>query len=205
MKQLMLCILSLTIALPGLADQTIYCPQDFLECERECKEMVEKDRAITENIQRWEPMLNNKDMMMYKIVRQKGESRQQYLARVKTMQSFYYKGLNYPVRGKFTKDDETYIPLVSSECHNILSLAFTDENKVRTQMDYVKKNTDSLKPSIRNKIEKLKQDQQQIVLFKAQCCGYRWTNEVGNEPGLKPGSKPTGGGKGLLLDVEVKP
>lgn len=205
MIQTLIFILSLTVIVPCLADDTIYCPQNFQEREKKCEEMVEKDREMIEHIQRWESMLNNSDMMMYKITQAKKETRQQYIQRVKTMDTFYYQGLNYPVRGKFTVDDAAFIPLTRAECSNVLKLAFTDKKELNVQLGHVKKNTDRLKPRIRNKIEKLKKDQQQVVLFKAQCCGYRWTNEVGNEPVPKPGSKPTGGGKGLLLDVEVKP
>jgi hypothetical protein len=165
--------------------------------------MVEKDRAMTEHIQKWESMLNNPDLMMYRVNQEVWETREEYIERVKTMDTFYYRGLNYPIRGKFTVEDGAFIPLTRAECRNVLNLAFDDKNYLRKQLDYVKKNTDRLKPRIRTKIEKIKNDQQKVVLFKAQCCGYRWTNEVGNEPVTKPGTKPGGGGKGLLLDVEV--
>jgi hypothetical protein len=207
MKQFLICMLILCFAAPCLADQTIYCPQNRQELEKKCKEAIEKDRAITEHIQRWEPMVHDQNMMMYKIVQWKGESREQYLNRVRSMQTFYYQGLNYPVRGRFTKGDAAYIPLTYSESESVLRRAYQDPRQVKKQMDYVKQNTHTLKPEIRNKIESLKKEQQQHILFKAQCCGYRWTNEVGNQPQPQPqpGPKPggTGKGRGLLLDVEV--
>lgn len=191
MKKVFICIfIVFYLASPCLADQTIYCPKNSQEAQKECKVAKEKIGAIQENLQRWTPMVDNPNMVMYKITRHQGESNAQYLNRAKSMKSFYYKGLNYPVRGMFTKNGTVFIPLTRAEAESVLDRAFQSKREVKEQMKHVQLNTGKLKPMIRNKINRLKQDEQHYHLFLAQCCGYRWTNEVGNEPEPKPVKPP---------------
>ncbi|NLC71778.1 MAG: hypothetical protein GX751_10525 [Desulfuromonadaceae bacterium] len=176
---------------PGFADQTIYCPQAKDEIEKQCKVANEKFRQIDETIARWSSHLDDPNMILYRINRFPNESKANYLERVKSMQSFYYKGLNYPVRGRFTTQEYTYIPLTKEEARNVLGLAFQSRQKVDRQMRYVQENTKTLKTQIRNKISRLNQEHQHYTLFRAQCCGYRWTNDVGYEPKpVPPHSEP---------------
>jgi len=205
MKKLLIFLVAWCFTAPCFADDTIYCPRDAKEREKQCKLAKEKNKQIDETIKNWEPMLNNSNMMMYRITRAQGESPQQYANRVSSMKSFYYRGLNYPVRGKFTKDGLTYIPLTYQESESILNRAFQSRRHVTEQMAYVTKNTQTLKPMIRNKIARLERDRQRNTLLLAQCCGYRWTNEgppqYTGKPYQKDKPKPnadTGGGKGLL-------
>lgn len=191
MTKVFICIFTLFyLAAPCLADQTIYCPKNSKEQEKECKIAKEKIGAIQENLQRWTPMVENPNMVMYRIFKWQGESNAHYLNRAKSMKYFYYKGLSYPVRGTFTKNGAVFIPLTKSEAENVLSRAFQNKNQLKKQMNYVKSNTDKIKPMIRNKMDRLKQDEQHYHLYLAQCCGYRWTNEVGNEPERKPAKPP---------------
>lgn len=68
-------------------------------------------------------------------------------------------------------------------------------------MKYVQSNTSTLKPMIKSTMGRLRQDEQHYQLFLSQCCGYRWTNEVGNEPGQKPSKPPESNVN--LKDVEL--
>ncbi len=190
---------------PCLADDTIYCPKNANECEKQCKLAKEKNKQIDETVQNWLPMLNDGNMMMYRITRAQGESPQHYANRVNSMKSFSYQGLNYPIRGKFTKNGVTFIPLTYQESESILNRAFKSKRRVAEQMKYVQKNTQKAKPMIRNKIVRLEKDRQRNTLFLAQCCGYRWTTEGPPPSTGKPfqSNKPkpnvnTGGQRGLL-------
>ena len=203
MKKLMIFLMVLCFTAPCLADDTIYCPTDEKEREKQCKLAKEKNKQIDETIQNWVPMINDSNMMMYRITQAQGESPQQYAHRISSMKSFYYQGLNYPLRGKFTKDGVTFIPLTYQESESVLRQAFQSHRHVTEHMGYVKKNTQILKPMIRNKIARLERDRQRNTLLLAQCCGYRWTNEGPPQSTGKPYQKPkpnvdTGGGKGLL-------
>ena len=82
MKKLLIVLMVLCFTAPCLADDTIYCPKDAKERERQCKLAKEKNKQIDETIQNWVPMINNSNMMMYRITRSQGESRQQYANRV---------------------------------------------------------------------------------------------------------------------------
>jgi len=196
MKNVLICLIILCLVAPCFADDTIYCPKDAKERVKQCDLAKKKIPEINETIQNWNPMVNDGNMMMYRINTWKGESRQQYTTRVKSMKSFYYKGLNYPIRGKFTKDNVTYIPLTRQESESVLRRAFQSQREVGQQMKFVQQKTNALKPMIRSKITRLERERQRHTLFLAQCCGYRWTTE--GKP-LKP--RPNGNvgnGKGLL-------
>ncbi|MFO7570241.1 MAG: hypothetical protein R6W75_10630 [Smithellaceae bacterium] len=204
MKIFLTCLMILCTALPCFADDTIYCPKNPQERARQCKLAKEKNAKINETINNWDPMLIDSNMMMYRIVRWDGESPQQYANRVKSLKSFHYKGLDYPIRGKYTTKGVTYIPLTRYESQSVLTRAFQSERQVRQQMNYVQKNTDTLKPMIKNKITRLEKERQHHTLFLAQCCGYRWTTTEG-KPLVTGKPKPTvnSGGQRGLLGVEA--
>jgi hypothetical protein len=199
MKKMFLLLLLVCFAVPCLADDTIYCPTDAKEREKKCQQAKEENKAIDETINRWEPMVNNSTMMMYMITRMKGESPNQYASRVSSMKAFYYRGLNYPVRGRFTRNGTAFIPLTYQEAEGVLSRAFQSRQEVAQQMEHVRKNTQTLKPMIKNKMAQLQKDRQRNWLFLAQCCGYRWTTE---EPPKTPERTPDTGGQRGLLGVE---
>lgn len=199
MRYFLICLTLICFAITCFADDTIYCPKDAGEQEKQCRLAKEKIQEIKEILENWNPLVNDTNIILYKVNRFIGENNQQYAARMKTMISFHYQGRVYPVRGKFTKDGVTFIPLTHREAENILLLAFKSKRHVSMEMNNVKQNTNILKPMIRNKIVRLEKERQQHTLFLAQCCGYRWTNE--GKPLVNGGSKPardTDNGKGLL-------
>ena len=206
MKKSLFILLLLCLAMPSLADDTVYCPTDQRERATKCEQAKDKNRQIDETVANWTPMLNDGNMMMYRITRAKNESPDQYANRVKSMKSFSYRGLNYPIRGKYTTKGVTFIPLTRQESSSVLGRAFESRREVEKQMNYVRQNTQKLKPMIRNKIDRLEHEKQQNMLYLAQCCGYRWTTEgerkrsggktVQNRP-AQPNA-PSGGQRGLL-------
>jgi hypothetical protein len=199
MKKFFILLLVLCFTVPCSADDTIYCPKDAKESEKKCKEAKEKNKLIDDTIKKWVPMVNNNNVMMYRLNKEQGESQNQYVNRVSSMRSFYYRGLNYPVRGRFTRNGTVFIPLTYQEAESVLSRAFKSRQEVAQQMEHVKRNTQAVKPMIKNKIAQLEKDRQRNWLFLAQCCGYRWTTE---EPTKPPESRPNTGGQRGLLGIE---
>lgn len=118
------------LAAPSFAVQTIYCPINSQELKKECGIAKEKIGTIQEALQRWTPMVNYQSMVMFKIFRYQDESTTNYLNRAKSMKIFDYKGLNYPVRGTFTKEKTVFIPLTRVETENVLSRSFQSKREV---------------------------------------------------------------------------
>jgi hypothetical protein len=208
MKKILTCLMLLCFVVPCLADDTIYCPANAREREKQCKLAKEENKQIDETIQNWEPMLNDGNMAMYQITRDRDESQAQYTHRVKSMKSFYYQGLDYPVRGKFTRKGVTFIPLTYQESESVLSRAFSSRREVIEQMGHVRNNTQKVRPLIRDKIARLEKDRQRNTLYLAQCCGYRWTTEGPPQSTGKPYQnnkpKPDAGTQRGLLGEEAE-
>jgi len=76
MKKSLFILLLLCLAMPSLADDTVYCPTDQRERAAKCQQAKDKNRQIDETVANWTPMLNDGNMMMYRITRAQNEPNQ---------------------------------------------------------------------------------------------------------------------------------
>lgn len=174
------------IASVCFADQTIYCPQDPDELKRQCGQAGERFRQLEGIIQDMESVTNNSGMMLVKYQGAAGQN------------SFAVGGTNYPVRARFQSGGELYIPLTQQECSQIFrSIHYNNRAEYERQMSSVRTNTMVMKQTIWQRLQEARREHHYYTLFRAQCCGYRWTNDVGVPSGDQPAPSYGPG----LLDV----
>lgn len=181
MKTLTL-LFAVFIASVCFADQTIYCPQDPDELRRQCGQAGERFRQLESVIRDMETVTNNSQMMLVKIQTPPNQN------------SFTIGGMNYPVRGRFQSEGVLYIPLTQLECSQIFrSIHHNNRAEYERQMSSVRTNTMVMKQTIWQRLQEARREHQYYTLFRAQCCGTRWTNEVGVPSGNQP-RQPSGPG-----------
>lgn len=150
------------------ADQTIYCPQDPNELGRQCAQAGERFRELEGTIQNMESITNNFQMMLVKVQVPQNQN------------SFTVGNVNYPVRARFQSQGALYIPLTQLECSQIFgSIYYNNRAEYERQMSAVRSNTMTMKQGIWQRLQEARREHQHYTLFRAQCCGYRWTNDVG--------------------------
>ncbi len=201
------------LLLTGIADmayaQQVQCPTNKQQRERECNKARQYVKYANTRVAKWETNITN------------AKSGRMVLAPWRKMNQAQYKGwakpnkivrnggkINMRVYGTYrdSSTDIVYLMVANQHYVSLLKTA-TKGNTQKATVQYKRglQNSKGLaNGSVQNSLKKSKQRLQRSELFLSQCCGYRWTNEVGREDPQQPQRPEPNTTSNGLLGIEAQ-